>query len=90
MIESELLHLLICPQDRTRLEPAPAELVDQVNQAIVAGKVKNQGGQEVSQPIEAGLVREDRAVLYPIFDGIPALLVDEAILIQDIEGGHHD
>ncbi|MDY0167110.1 MAG: Trm112 family protein [Thermoguttaceae bacterium] len=85
MMDPEVQKLLVCPESRTRLDTAGAELIDRVNRAIAAGRVRNRVGQEVAQPIQDGLVREDGAVLYPVVDGIPALLVDEAIPLDQLE-----
>ena len=46
---------------------------------IAAGGAKNKGGKKVEEPLVAGLVREDKKVVYPIRDGIPVLLIDEGI-----------
>jgi uncharacterized protein YbaR (Trm112 family) len=54
-------------------------LLERVNAKIRAGGVKNVGGAAVSAALEAGLVRADGAIVYPIQDGIPVLLVDEGI-----------
>ncbi len=56
-----------------------------LNRAIATGGVKNRGGEPVAEPIEAGLVREDGTLLYPVRDDIPVMLVDEAIPLEEWE-----
>jgi len=78
-MNKELLKLLACPEDHSRLSLADEALLAEVNQAISAGSLKNKAGQTVSTPLSDGLVRADRSILYPVVDGIPMMLVDEAI-----------
>lgn len=82
MISKELLDILVCPETRARLELADAELVARLNRAIAAGKLRNKGGEKLERPLDGGLIREDGAVVYPIIDGIPVLLVDGGIRIE--------
>jgi uncharacterized protein YbaR (Trm112 family) len=79
MIRPELLKMLVCPETRTPLEVASNELVAKINRAVAAGQVINRAGRKVEKPLDGGLVRADQAVLYPIVDEIPMMLIDEGI-----------
>ncbi|PCJ57732.1 MAG: hypothetical protein COA73_10425 [Candidatus Hydrogenedentota bacterium] len=79
MIAQELLDLLVCPENKTSVAVADDTLVEKINASIKAGEVKNRGGETVDDKIDGGLVREDKAYLYPVRDDIPIMLIDEAI-----------
>jgi uncharacterized protein YbaR (Trm112 family) len=81
VIDKDLLQILACPETHQPLSEATAEELRALNARIAAGGVTNRGGEALSKPIEAGLVREDKRFLYPIQDGIPVLLIDEGIAL---------
>lgn len=81
VIQPELLAILACPESRQPLAIADDALLEAVNGAIRSGGVTNVGGNEVGEPLAAGLVREDGAIVYPVRDDIPVLLVDEGIRV---------
>lgn len=83
MIDAELLDILVCPETRQAVRLAEADLVARVNAAIEAGTLTNRAG-ETPPPLDGGLVREDGQALYPIREGIPIMLVDEAIVLSDL------
>lgn len=85
MVDKELLNILCCPETKQDLVLADQELIDKINQLIKKGVLKNRAGELVKDPIDAGLIREDRKYLYPIREDIPILLIDESIFIEDIE-----
>jgi uncharacterized protein len=85
MIDPQLLGILVCPENKTALAVAEPEVLARLNQAIALGQVKTRGGQRVTEPVAAGLIREDRTLLYPIVDGIPVMLTDEAIVLERID-----
>lgn len=58
---------------------ASAEQLAQVEALRAAGDLRDHAGRVVRESISAGLVREDGALLYPIRNGIPVLLLDEAL-----------
>ena len=79
MIDKDLLQILACPETHQSLAEAGADLLKRVNDRVAAGKAKNKAGEDVKEPLDAGLVRQDGKIVYPIRDGIPVLLVDEGI-----------
>jgi uncharacterized protein YbaR (Trm112 family) len=78
-IDPEFLAILVCPKTRKPLRAATAAELARVNDAVRAGTLKNAGGEAVATPLQEGLVVDGESVLYPIVDGIPVLLVQEAI-----------
>lgn len=84
VFDPSLLDLLVCPENQAPLAVADDALLAQVNHAIGQGCVTTRAGRELVEPLAGGLVRADRARLYPIVDGIPILLVDEAIALDPI------
>ena len=82
MVNSDLLRILRCPETHQRLTLADTALVAQINETIASGHTRNRAGQPVTGKIHSALVREDGKFLYPVRDGIPVMLIDEAILLR--------
>lgn len=78
-MDKRLLDILCCPVDKRPLKPIGREQLRAVNAAIAAGGVLKVGGEPQSQPLAEALIREDGHVIYPVDDGIPVLLAEEAI-----------
>jgi uncharacterized protein YbaR (Trm112 family) len=54
-------------------------LVEELNRKIAARQVRNRAGEAVGEPLDSGLVRADKKLLYPVRGDIPILLINEAI-----------
>jgi uncharacterized protein YbaR (Trm112 family) len=85
VISTELLQILRCPEDRTPLALAEPALVERCNELVQQRRLKNKAGLPVEHTLDGGLIRADRAVLYPIVDEIPVLLVDEGIPLDQLK-----
>jgi len=73
--------MLRCPEDRTPLAEVDAATLRRINDVMAAGTLRNRGGELVSRKLEGGLIRADGTYVYPIFDGIPILLIDEGLAL---------
>ncbi|MBA4106834.1 MAG: hypothetical protein C0485_13865 [Pirellula sp.] len=85
MIADHLIEILRCPQDRSQLHLADAELVAKLNRAIAAGELKSVAGETFEKPLDGGLIRAAGDLLYPIIDEIPVMLPDEAVDLRTFQ-----
>jgi uncharacterized protein len=83
-IDADLLAILCCPETKQKVSLADDALIEAVNAASSRGQLKNKGNRPVSGPIDGGLIREDREVLYPIRENIPVMLIEEGIPLGQI------
>jgi len=81
IIDPRLLEILCCPVDRSSLRLALAVEIEAINRRIALGEIRSAEGKLASAPLTDGLLRADGARIYPIRDGIPVLLPDEAYLL---------
>lgn len=85
MVHPELLEILVCPENKTPVHLADDDLVARANTAIEARTLNNRRGDVIESKIDAGLVREDNAYMYPVRDDIPVMLIDEAIPLDQLK-----
>jgi uncharacterized protein YbaR (Trm112 family) len=79
MVDPHLLEILCCPETKQDVALAPADLIGELNKKALAGTLRNRTGNPVRETMDAGLLRADGKVLYPIREDIPVMLIDEAI-----------
>jgi uncharacterized protein len=82
MLDKETIEILACPVTHQSLQMADAATIARINGAIEAGKLQDQLGRPVKQSLAEGLIREDGKVLYPVREGIPVMLADEGISLD--------
>jgi uncharacterized protein YbaR (Trm112 family) len=63
---------------------SPAE-VERLIQAIRDGEVRTVAGREADPALDGALVRQDGTVAYAIRDGIPVMLVEEALAVGALD-----
>jgi uncharacterized protein len=89
MLNAELLALLVCPETHQDVILATPGEIALLNEAIREGRVRTAAGNPVDQPVEGALIRKDRAIAYPIRDGIPVMLVAEGFVISQVNLNVH-
>jgi uncharacterized protein YbaR (Trm112 family) len=78
-LSGKLLDILCCPITRRPLQRLDAATLARVNEAIVAGSVRNHGGLEIRDTLQAALVTTEGDLVYPVRDGVPVLFEEDCI-----------
>jgi uncharacterized protein YbaR (Trm112 family) len=79
VMDRKLLDILACPATRQPMALLESRGLDALNRAIAAGGIHRVDGSPQPEPLREALVTRDRKLVYRIDDGIPVLLVEEAI-----------
>ena len=85
-MDRALLDIICCPVTRTPLELLSERELARLNESIAARRVKNRDEAVVEEPLEQALVTRAGKLIYPIRDGIPVLLEDQAMPLGQLEG----
>lgn len=85
-LDKALLDIVCCPVTRSPLEILPERDLYRLNQRIAERRIKNRDDQIVDGPLEQALVTRDGKLAYPIRDGVPVLLEDQAMQMTQLDG----
>ena len=78
-VNPELVKLLVCPETHQPLRLAREDELAALNAKLRAGKLQNRNGETPTTELAEALVREDGHRVYPVEDGIPVMLIEEAL-----------
>ena len=84
-VDPELVEILVCPETRENVELASVEIVEKINQAISAKRIRNVDDEPVTEALQDGLIRDDGKIIYPIRDCIPVMLIGEGIPMDQLD-----
>ncbi len=83
-VDKDLLAILCCPDTKQDVSLADSGLIAKLNDAVSRGQLKNKAKKPVTEPLDGGLIRADRQILYPIREDIPVMLIEEGIPLEGL------
>lgn len=85
-MDRRLLDIVCCPVTRSSLELLPERELAILNERIAAHRVRNREDIVVTEPLTEALVTRSGKLVYPVRDGVPVLLEEQAMPLAQIEG----
>jgi uncharacterized protein YbaR (Trm112 family) len=76
---------LACPGTHLPLHAAPEAMIERLNTQVARRSLRDARGSLVTVALDAGLLREDGAVLYPVRAGVAVLLIEAGIVLTAAE-----
>jgi len=83
-MDKRLLTILRCPISHKGLSVLKKVELARINAAIAAGELVNHEGAAIANPLTEALITDDGKRIYPVDDGIPVLLEDESISMEQL------
>jgi uncharacterized protein len=83
-IAKDLLAILCCPDTKQDVTLADEAVIAKLNAVVSRGQLKNKANKPVTEPLDGGLIRSDRKMLYPIREDIPVMLIEEGIPLEGL------
>jgi uncharacterized protein YbaR (Trm112 family) len=84
-LDKRLLEILCCPSTKQPVFPLSTAQLDALNRAVKSGNLVGADGEKISHPMTAGLITRDGRTVYRVEDGIPVMLVDQAIALSQVD-----
>ena len=81
-----LLDILRCPDNGETLTVADAATTEKLNDKIDKRQLLDRAGKAITLKVDSALIRKDARYAYAVRDGIPQMIVDEAIPLDQIPG----
>jgi uncharacterized protein YbaR (Trm112 family) len=84
-MRKKILNILCCPVTRQPLSKATGKKLTALNEAIENGSITNREKKSIKKKLLDALITKDGLLLYPIEEGIPVLLENRSISLDQLD-----